>query len=74
MQTAASKFTALRSYRVATRPKSFNLRNMRSIALRFRQRNGEIQFVHLRFAFGGMFGMARQPRVSVDRCGKIFKN
>jgi hypothetical protein len=36
MQTAARKFAAFRSYRVATLRKSFKRQNMRSIALRFR--------------------------------------
>jgi hypothetical protein len=60
MQTAARKFVDSRSYRLAMRRKSLSLQNMRSMALRSRQRCGEKQFFHFRFAFGGM--LAKAPR------------
>jgi hypothetical protein len=67
MQTAAWKFLARRSYRVAILRKSLSRPNIRSMALRFLYRYGEKQFFHTRLDLGGMFGAAPWPRFSGAR-------
>ena len=61
-QTAARKFRASLSYRVAIRWKSLMRPNIRSLALRPQQRTGEKQFFLRRLTFGGMLGPPPCPR------------
>lgn len=56
MQTAAMKFVARRSYRVATRRKSLSRQNMRSMALRLRYSTGEKQGFQRLWDLAGILG------------------
>ena len=53
-------FAALLQYRVAVRLKSLTPRNMHSMALLLRWRNGEQAFFHLRLAKDAMLAQAPQ--------------